>query len=346
MSLTFGSLFSGIGGFDLGFERAGMTCKWQVEDNTHCNKVLNRHWPHVERHEDVRDFQTTNSVPDVICGGFPCQDLSVAGRRAGLAGKRSGLWDEFRRVIAGMRPGWVVIENVPGLLSSNGGRDMGTILRALGKLGYRWAYRVLDAQYDGVAQRRRRVFIVGSLGGRTHPAKVFFDSESLPGNSPPSRSEKSDVAGTIDAGTGERRGAGQIPSVMTSLCLNGKNGNRFDGESETFVVNCLDSHMGGGGPDDNAAQANHLVAFDCQQDPVIGAIARGLSGNGMNQAVSRGTQVRRLTPTECERLQGFPDDWTRFADDGSELSDSARYRMLGNAVCVPVAEWVGRKIVT
>src|SRR5579875_134000 len=164
-TLRYGSLFAGIGGFDLGADRAGWRCAWQVEIDRRCVEVLARHWPEVERFGDVRAVGAHNLAPvDLICGGFPCQDLSVAGRRAGLAGSRSGLWWEFYRIVAELRPAWVVVENVPGLLSSNRGRDMGTILASLGDLGYGWAYRVLDAQWFGVPQRRRRVFIVGHLG--------------------------------------------------------------------------------------------------------------------------------------------------------------------------------------
>lgn len=152
-----GSLFSGVGGFDLAFERAGFEIAWQCEIDRHASAVLKRHWPDVRLIGDVHDIGPGDGPIDVLVGGFPCQDLSVAGRRAGLAGERSGLFFEFARCIETLAPEWVVIENVPGLLSSNGGRDMATVVGTLGKLGYGWAYRVLDAQYDHLAQRRERV---------------------------------------------------------------------------------------------------------------------------------------------------------------------------------------------
>jgi len=160
--LTFGSLFAGIGGFDLGFERAGMKCLWQVEIDDKARSVLERHWPDVDRSvTDVKEAGKDNlKAVDLVCGGFPCQDVSVAGRRKGLAGKRSGLWFEFIRVVEELKPEWVVIENVPGLLSSNGGDDMRTILDGLENLRYVIDCDIIDAQYFGVAQRRRRVFIV------------------------------------------------------------------------------------------------------------------------------------------------------------------------------------------
>ena len=163
-AMTFGSLFSGIGGFDLGLARAGMECAWQVEIDEQCGAVLEHHWAGVTRHGDITEVRGSElGGVDLVCGGFPCQDLSVAGRRAGLAGERSGLFHEFMRIVDEVSPRWVLLENVPGLLSSNGGQDMLTVVRTLGELGYWWSYRILDAQYFGLAQRRKRVFIVGCL---------------------------------------------------------------------------------------------------------------------------------------------------------------------------------------
>src|SRR5574340_1516654 len=127
--MRFGSLFSGIGGFDLAFENAGMSCAWQCEIDKKASAVLAKHWPATKRYEDVRTINGENTEPvDLICGGFPCQDLSVAGKRKGLAGERSGLWFEFNRILSELRPQWIVIENVPGLLSSNRGRDFAVLL--------------------------------------------------------------------------------------------------------------------------------------------------------------------------------------------------------------------------
>ena len=135
--LRYLSLFSGIGGFDLGFDRAGMVCAGQVEFDEKARAVLAKHWPDVPRLNDVREVNGDEfGSIDLICGGFPCQDVSVAGRRAGLAGERSGLWFEFHRLIDRVRPRWAVFENVPGLLSSNGGRDFAVILRGLVECGY------------------------------------------------------------------------------------------------------------------------------------------------------------------------------------------------------------------
>lgn len=219
MALTFGSLFAGIGGLDLGLERAGMRCAWQVEIDKYCQFVLSRHWPHAPRHGDITQLKGSElGAVDLLCGGFPCQDVSLAGRRAGLAGKRSGLFFEFARLIDELAPEWVIIENVPGLLSSNRGRDMGAVLGTLGELGYGYAYRVLDAQFFGVPQRRRRVVIVGNSRDWAAPASVLFEPESLRGDSPPRREARSRITGSLAAssGSGGLGGVGQSRSSITS----------------------------------------------------------------------------------------------------------------------------------
>lgn len=157
MSLTFGSLFAGIGGMDLGLERAGMTCKWQVEIDGYCRQVLAKHWPDVKRYEDVRTVGAHNLEPvDLICGGFPCQDVSVAGKRAGLDGERSGLWFEFARIIRELRPRYALVENVPGLLADG----MGRVLGELAEIGYDAEWDCIPAAAVGAPHLRDRVFIV------------------------------------------------------------------------------------------------------------------------------------------------------------------------------------------
>jgi DNA (cytosine-5)-methyltransferase 1 len=162
--LTFGSLFAGIGGFDLGLERAGMRCEWQVEIDPYARAVLAKHWPDVRRHEDVRTFPPPEGEwgVDVICGGFPCQDISVAGKGAGLAGARSGLWYEYARIIGELRPRYVIVENVAALLS----RGMGTVLGDLSSLGYDAEWHVIPASAVGAPHRRDRVWIVADTNGR------------------------------------------------------------------------------------------------------------------------------------------------------------------------------------
>lgn len=159
MPLTFGSLFAGIGGFDLGFERAGMVCKWQVEIDEYANRVLAKHWPDVRRWPDVRTWpQSDTEWVDVICGGFPCQDVSLAkhdGR--GLDGDRSSLWFEYERIIRELRPRAVVVENTPGLFV----RGFGRVLGGLASLGYDAEWSVVSACAVGATHMRKRVFILG-----------------------------------------------------------------------------------------------------------------------------------------------------------------------------------------
>jgi DNA (cytosine-5)-methyltransferase 1 len=157
--MTFGELFAGIGGFSLGFERAGMECKWQVEIDPYATAVLKKHWPDVRRHDDVRTFPPTHTQDfsvDLICGGFPCQDISNAGDKKGLRGNRSGLWKEFARIIGEIRPRYVVVENVSALLS----RGMGTVLADLSSLGYDAEWHCIPAAAVGSPQFRDRVWII------------------------------------------------------------------------------------------------------------------------------------------------------------------------------------------
>lgn len=161
MSLSYGSLFSGCGLMDLAFHRSGFRCEWQVEIDPQRRRVLAHHWPDVPKYEDVCEVGKRNlSKVDVICGGFPCQGASVAGKRGGLADTRTGLFFEYARIVDELRPSWVVMENVPGLLTCNGGKDFATVLNTLGTLRYIVDVNILDAQYFGVPQRRRRVFFV------------------------------------------------------------------------------------------------------------------------------------------------------------------------------------------
>ena len=212
MTLTAVSLFAGVGGFDIALERAGVEVKAMVEWDKNAQGVLRHRFPNTALFGDVQEvtgdeLRSVGFVPErgIIVGGFPCQDLSVAGKRAGLAGARSGLFWEIMRLVDELGPKWLILENVPGLLSSNGGRDLGVVLGALAERGYGFAYRVLDAQFFGVPQRRRRVFIVGCLGdsGRA-PAEVLALLESLRGDSSSLNTAGQEVAGTIGGGAGSR----------------------------------------------------------------------------------------------------------------------------------------------
>ena len=159
-----GSLFAGIGGFDLGFEQAGFKTAWQVEIADFPHEVLRDRFPHAKQLRDVQTCLPELWPVDVIVGGFPCQDVSAMGKRAGLAGKRTGLFFDTMHIVSTLKPRWLVLENVPGLLSSNNGRDFEVVLETLAQCGYVGFWRVLDARYFGVASRRRRIFILAGLG--------------------------------------------------------------------------------------------------------------------------------------------------------------------------------------
>jgi len=194
--MTFGELFAGIGGFSLGLERAGMTCKWQVEIDPYATAVLKKHWPEVPKHEDVRTFPPQGDYHvDLICGGFPCQDISVAGKGAGLAGARSGLWYEFARIIGEIRPRYVIVENVAALLA----RGMDAVLGTLSTLGYGAEWHVIPASAVGAPHRRERVWIVAYANDQGQP--------DVPVHDEPWRCMPEPAGGYVPDAEGERRGA-------------------------------------------------------------------------------------------------------------------------------------------
>ena len=323
---------------------------------------------------------------DLLVGGTPCQSFSVAGLRQGLEDPRGELMLTYLAIAARYRPRWIVWENVPGVLSSNGGRDFGAFLGALGELGYGWAYRVLDAQWFGVAQRRKRVFVVGCFGDAASAAKVLFESESVRRNPPSRRKAGESVAPTVGTGAPYSRvGNGNefdayIPSVAGSLdteCGGGKlthqsaaNGHIvpcfWNGEQITQTLDAV-LHKGQTMPEKNRfpavlvpdvartlnARHDSIPCVDRGMDVVAtfdhqsGGDCRGLSLKTLpnlqaNQIPAALTQmkVRRLTVTECERLQGFPDGYTNIPG----AKDGPRYKALGNSMAVPCMKWIGERI--
>ena len=399
-----GSLFSGVGGFDLGLERSGHEIVWQVEYDKQARSILRKHWPDVKIYNDVqqvggKDGEAGRDVleeVDLICGGFPCQDLSVAGHRRGLDGSKSGLWYEFHRILEECRPKYCLVENVPGLFSSNKGRDMEVLVRGLEELGYQWQYRILDSQHFGVPQRRRRVFIVGYLGEGCAP-QVLLESESLPWHPATSREEgqgSARDAGCSDEDSGRTlyRGEGFSSYREDDLAAPLRASQAKQADTDLVVARCtgyakykMEDEMKASSP----LRARHneatdlVVAFQpgnltrkaganpsSEVFPTLGAATLGdqaphvathqrvaptlnSSGAGTSRPGGQGAEPgfyissdapRRLTPRECERLQGFPDDWTRLDDTGKEMADGPRYRMMGNAVTVNVAEFIGAQL--
>jgi DNA (cytosine-5)-methyltransferase 1 len=203
--LTGVSLFAGIGGFDLAMQRQGVKVVASVEIDKRCNQVLAQHFPDVKQFTDVTEVKGEDLInagftpsTGIITGGFPCQDLSVAGKRAGLVGERSGLFWEIARLVEETQTEYFIIENVPGLLSSNNGKDFGVVVGTMADLGYSLSWRVLDAQYFGVPQRRKRVFIVGRRGAdSTSPAEILFNSQGRRGSTPTFQSERETIARSV-----------------------------------------------------------------------------------------------------------------------------------------------------
>ena len=337
MKPTVGSLFTGIGGFDLGLERAGWQVAWQVENNDFRRKILKRHWPQVELRNDIRTDTDGLRRVDLICGGFPCQDLSVAGNRAGLDGERSGLWYEYLRVVREIRPTWVLIENVPGLISSHEGKDFEIVITGLTTVGYGMAWRVLDSQYFGVAQRRHRVFIVGYLGAPC-PLEILFEPESLQGDTPPIRKARKEVAGTLggrSTGGGwnddlDRAGA-FIPEVSRTITSREY---RLSGEdTETYVVNARQDPIVGKQPLDRNGNSLAIALED------VAGTVRETSGKstGNSRPIPSNLVVSAETDTDRVReATGVP--------GRVDSPDGPRYAALGDAVTVPVIKWIGRRI--
>ena len=289
---TFNSFFAGIGGFDLALEREGFAAAAQCEIDTFCQGVLASHWPQVTLFDDITKIDPSNlPQAEVWCGGFPCQDVSVArgsNKRDGLAGKNSGLFFSFLELVRSRKPDTILLENVVGLLSSHNGQDFRVVVEELTSLGYAVAWRVMNSRYFGSPQSRPRVFVCASRTSAELPIKVLY--ENKPGPKP---------AGVRDG------------FLRDSRC-------NSSGAIVAEVAYCL------------AATSGRHTGTDWSRT-----------------YVSYEDAVRRLTPTECEGLQGFPVGWTtntgaspiRPADE-----DSLRYKALGNAVSVPVAQWIAKRL--
>lgn len=281
------SFFAGIGGFDVAFEKCGFKTIMLCEIDSFCNKVLNKHWPKTKKLDNIITATPEDiDEAEVWCGGFPCQDISLArGRngRPGLDGERSGLFYTYADLISEKAPSVVVIENVQGLFSSNGGRDFGIILQRMTSMGYCVAWRLVNSRYFGVPQSRTRVYICCWKSSVEKALRVMFDQEGA-------HVIKNERKGFLT----ECISSNEFPKVPeVSYCIAATTGRHTGTDwSRTYVV-CEDG-------------------------------------------------IRRLTPIECERLQGFPDDWTLIENEVD--INSLRYKAIGNAVSVPVVQWMASRI--
>lgn len=283
--------------------------------------VLAHHYPTVPNHGDMSQFsQWPDHAIDLLVGGTPCQAFSIAGLRKGLDDPRGNLTLTFLALARRYQPRWLVWENVPGVLSVKG-NPFGQFLAGLAELGYGCAYRVLDAQYFGVAQRRRRVFVVGHLGAWQPAAAVLLEPESLRGDSSPRRQTRENTAPTLSARTHGGGGLG------TDAELDGAH------QAVAYTLH---------GADKTVRTASETEVAGSIRTKPPGSIE-----NSSTTAVLHHMAVRRLTPRECERLQGFPDDYTRIPWRGKPAEtcpDGPRYKALGNSMAVPVMHWMGQRI--
>lgn len=441
-ALTFLSVCSGIEAASVAWNPLGWHAWAFSEIEPFPCALLAHHYPDTPNLGDMTNYKAwPDANVDLLCGGTPCQSFSIAGLRKGLADPRGNLMLTFGAIAGKYRPRWLVWENVPGVLSSNKGRDFGAFLGMLGELGYGFAYRIFDAQYAGVPQRRRRVFVVGYLGNWRAAAAVLFERQSLSGHPAPRRKTRKDVTGSITSSLGRRGGqpdCGSTPGLLQPVAYGGNNtsgpidvatarnacasaSRRMDFETETFVTHALradgfdasEDGTGRGTPlvpvgfqtqgsnvsvsdiagtlrgnSGNASGSAPMIAFDSKASgrngfgvgevsPTLRAMGhtKSHSNAGGQVAVNSAMGVRRLTPRECERLQGFPDDYTLLTTwkgwrpmDASETPESCRalglevrqsrktgkwrvrdvdgprYKALGNSWAVPVVRWIGQRI--
>lgn len=407
---------AGISASTVAWKPLGWTAAAYSEIEAAPRAVLAHHYPDTPLHGDFTTIRGDEyGAIDLLVGGTPCQDFSVAGLRAGLDGDRGNISLEFLRLADRTRPRWVVWENVPGVLSIDGGRAFGAILGGLGKLGYGFAYRVLDAQFFGVPQRRRRVFVVGCAGNWRGAAAVLSERNSLSGHPAPRRKAWQDVAGVLTsrasgggggpgAGTDEAaegylqpvlahalraegfdasedgtgRGTPLVPvhaiqaGALRENVNSGPDGigvqsdcaytleARAEVQAVCFSAKDYGADAGeiaptlrAGGHSGSHANAGVMpaVAFDMRgrdggaqfEGPHDTANIRAASG-GSSRSYVAASAVRRLTPRECERLQGFPDDYTLVPHRGKPMADGPRYKALGNSMAVPVMRWIGERI--
>lgn len=416
--MRYGSICSGIEAASVAWEPLGWRPSFFSEIDAFPRAVLTHHYPEVPLHGDFTTINAGEYAPiDLLVGGTPCQSFSVAGLRGGLDDDRGNLALEFCRLAERLGPRWVVWENVPGVLSLDGGRAFASILGGLAQCGYGLAYRVLDAEYvrvDGFAravpQRRQRVFVVGYLGDWRRAAAVLFEPEGLRRDPPPRREEGKVAAYTLDASAGRRCGLGMSPNQLTvsiagalgagspgggwrisgdeeasgqlvaygggrtggpvdvAATLTAK-GMRIDFEVETFVTHDGSPPLTTRPYADHESREGLLVAhtlradgFDASEDgtgrgvplvPVADTLtahwhhSQGQkAGNnvGLMNPISHSRGVRRLTPIECERLQGYPDNYTLVPWRKKLAADGPRYKAIGNSMAINVMRWIGMRI--
>lgn len=399
------SLFSGIEAATVAWEPLGWEPLAFSEIDAFPCAVLAERFPGVPNLGDITKIDWKKAVkaygkPDLVVGGSPCQSFSLAGGRTGLDGA-SGLMWEYVRAVRDVKPGWLLWENVPGALSSSHGEDFRCLLEALDACGYGLAWRVLDARFFGVAQRRERVFLVGRLGDVEGPCEVLFEPEGLRWDTPSSREKRKELAARAGRGAACAGFKWHVGSAAQGIGMEREQAPTIEATKPPAVLqlkgNAIDRDTAQNGawacdPDENGAytlnatdvdsvlcmtdtQPNSMVSGEVcgalsstmHKDPpvvgsaanqrgevrlqggdgtVVGAVSASQSGKQV-QGVTDGYAVRRLTPRECERLMGMPDDWTKVPYRGKpaeECPDTPRYKAIGNSMAVPVMRWIGERI--
>ena len=393
--MRYGSVCSGIEAATVAWHPLGWEPAFFSEIEPFPCAVLKHHYPSVPNYGDMTKFKEwpDDANINVLVGGTPCQSFSVAGLRQGLDDPRGNLMLTFGAIADKYRPTWLVWENVPGVLSSNGGRDFGTFLGMLGELGYGFAYRTLDAQFFGVAQRRRRVFVVGHLGDWRRAAAVLFERESLSGHPAPRRQARQ-TAPTIPSrstaggglGTDFDCDGGLVPTIANPLTARMHKGiNTTCDEGQTMIpvgfddvartlsarhdsspcadrgmdvvaIRTANTQANGHGIAEGVAHTldqaqGQAVAYKPLAMTVAGMFKASVSnaldsqdGSKQRHIAVQQMQVRRLTPVECARLQGFPDNYLDIPFRNRPACDGPKYKALGNSMAVPVMAWIGKRI--
>lgn len=323
-------LFSGIGGFALGLKQAGIEFEehWFSEIDKNAINIYKKHFPNAKELGDVRAIRDFSGIKaDIITFGFPCQDLSVAGKRRGLAGDRSGLFFEAMRIIRELKPQYFIFENVKGLLTNNGGADYVRCLREIADIGlYECEWQLVNTSWV-LPQNRERIYFVGYIGGKSR-SQIFPIEKQGKQNTQRNNGEVKQLLNIVNSGNWENPQRGRIYSVE-GICP---------------ALNCC----GGGGLEPKIVvpvltptreeKRQNGRRFKNNGDPSFTLTTQDQHG------IFNGVDIRKLTPLECERLQGFPDGWTEYGADGKKISDSARYKALGNAVTVNFPRMIGEKL--
>ena len=338
--MRYGSVCSGIEAATVAWHGLGWEPQWFSEIEQFPSAVLNHHYPDVPNYGDMTKYKDwiNDSTVDLLVGGTPCQSFSVAGLRKGLEDPRGNLSLTFIAMAERLKPKWIVWENVPGVLSSNRGRDFGSFLSALGNIGYGWSYRILDSQYFGVPQRRRRVFVVGCLGDWRSASEVLLKPESVSGHPAPCRETEQRVTTKVTQGSPLSLTA--VDQVEIDTCYTSSS---FGAYREGIgTVRASGGDLGGGS--ETLTVRNTMGTITSRMFNALGV--RDVE-EGALLPLPDFNSVRKLTPVECERLQGFPDNYTQIPYRNRKDVNcpvGPRYKALGNSMTVNVMKWIGEQI--